>query len=63
MTTSETQVVIVLSVVALISLAYIVGTVFATAVQIVRNGFGEPKQRRRWQSRLVKYLLVLVTFI
>jgi hypothetical protein len=62
-TTSEAQVVIVVSVVALISLAYIVGTVFATAVQIVRNGFGEPKQRRRWQLRLVKYLLVTTPIV
>ena len=63
MTTSETQVVIVVSVIALISLAYIVGTVFATAVRMVRNGFGGLEQRRRWQSRLVKYLLVTTPIV
>lgn len=63
MTTSETQVVIVVSVIALISLAYIVGTVFATAVRMVRNGFGGLEQRRRWQSRLVKYLLVATPIV
>jgi hypothetical protein len=63
MTTSETQVVIVVSVVALISFAYIVGTVFATAVRIFRVGFGGPEQRRRWQSRLVKYLLVATPIV
>jgi hypothetical protein len=62
-TTSETQVVIVVSVIALISLAYIVGTVFATAVRMVRNGFGGLEQRRRWQSRLVKYLLVATPIV
>ena len=44
---SETQIVMVVSIVALLCFAYIAGTVLVTAVRIVRSGFGGPEQRRR----------------
>ena len=60
---SETQIVTVVSIVALLCFAYISGTVLVTAVRIVRSGFGGPEQRRRWQSRFVKYLLVATPIV
>ena len=60
---SETQIVMVVSIVALLCFAYIAVTVLVTAVRIVRTGFGGPEQRRRWQSRLAKYLLVATPIV
>ena len=57
--TSESQIVIVAAIIALLCLAYIAVTVVVAAVQIARSGMVISTHRRSWRTRLAKYLLVV----
>lgn len=57
--TSESQIVIVAAIIALLCLVYIAATVVVAAVQIARSGIVNPTHRRSWRTRLAKYLLVV----
>ena len=57
--TSESQIVIVAAIIALLCLAYIAVTVVVVAVQIARSGMVSSTHRRSWRTRLAKYLLVV----
>ena len=57
--TSESQIVIVAAIIALLCLAYIAVTVVVAAVQIARSGMVSSTHRRSWRTRLAKYLLVV----
>ena len=59
MTPSESRIVIVAAIIALLSLAYIAVTVVVAAVQIARSGMVSSTHRRSWRTRLAKYLLVV----
>jgi hypothetical protein len=59
MMTSESQIVIVAAIIALLCLVYIAATVVVAAVQIARSGIVNPTHRRSWRTRLAKYLLVV----
>jgi hypothetical protein len=59
MMTSESQIVIVAAIIALLCLAYIAVTVVIAAVQIARSGMVSSTHRRSWRTRLAKYLLVV----
>jgi hypothetical protein len=59
MMTSESRVVIVAAIIAILCLIYIVVSVVVAAVQIVRNGSASYSHRRSWRTRLAKYLLLV----
>ncbi|MDA2967487.1 MAG: bacterial transcriptional activator domain-containing protein [Actinomycetota bacterium] len=59
MMTSESQIIIVAAIIALLCLAYIAATVVVATVQIARSGMVNPTHRRSWRTRLAKYLLVV----
>ena len=56
---SESRIVIVAAIIAILCLIYIVVSVVVAAVQIVRNGSASHSHRRSWQTRLAKYLLLV----
>ena len=59
MRTSESRIVIVAAIIAILCLIYIVVSVVVAAVQIARSGIVSPMHHRSWQTRLVKYLLLV----
>ena len=59
MSTSDSRIVIVAGLIALLCFVYIAATVVVAAVQIARNGVAGQSHRRSWQTRLAKYLLVV----
>ena len=59
MSTSDSRIVIVASLIALLCCVYIAATVAVAAVQIARNGVAGQVHRRSWRIRLAKYLLVV----
>ncbi len=59
MMTSESQIVIVAVIIAVLCLAYIAATVVVAAVQIARSGMVNLTHRRSWRTKLAKYLLVV----
>ena len=59
MMTSESQIIIVAVIIALLCLAYIAGIVVMAAVQIARSGMVNPTYHRSRRTRLAKYLLVV----
>lgn len=56
--TSESRIVIVATIIALLCLMYIAATVVIAAVQIAGNGMAAQSHRQSWRIRLAKYLLV-----
>ena len=59
MSTSDSRIVIVAILIALLCFVYIATTVAVAAVQIARNGVAGQVHRRSWRIRLAKYLLVV----
>ena len=59
MMTSDSRILIVASLIALLCFVYIAATVVIAAVQIARNGVAGQSHRRTWRTRLAKYLLVV----
>ena len=57
--TSESRIVIVAAIIAVLCFLYITATVVFEAVQIARRGIVNPTYRRPWRTRLAKYLLVV----
>jgi len=57
--TSESQIIIVAAIIALLCLAYIAVIVVVAAVQVARGGMVNPTHHRSWRTRLAKYLLVV----
>jgi hypothetical protein len=59
MSISDSRIVIVAVIIAMLCLAYIAATVVVAAVQIARSGMVNLTYRRSWRTRLAKYLLVV----
>lgn len=59
MSTSDSRIVVVASLIALLCFVYIAATVVVAAIQIARSGVAGHPHCRSWRTRLAKYLLVV----